>query len=127
MLNAVAASHYTQRFDELEHYLAVRTNSPWAPALDAALGKHYFDIGRYTLALEHWELAWAATRNYESGRGKEWPIIRWGEPDNRNGPVDRRVKPGSETRPMEKMENDSILVQQGLTATTVSFGTADQC
>jgi hypothetical protein len=64
----------------LEEYLRVRTNSPWAPSLDAALGKHYFDTGRYTLALEHWELAWLATKDYESGNGKrvaDYTLAHW--------------------------------------------------
>ena len=34
------------------------------------MGKHYFDTGRWTLALEHWELAWEATRHYPAGREK---------------------------------------------------------
>src|SRR5437867_1455170 len=55
LLVNVASSNYRTGFDELEAYLQARTNSPWAPSLDAALGKHYSDTGRWTLALEHWE------------------------------------------------------------------------
>jgi tetratricopeptide (TPR) repeat protein len=80
MLVNAAASNYRSGLDELEEYLKVRTNSAWAASLDSGLGKHYFDTGRYTLALEHWELAWAATKDYRSGNGKkvaDYVLAHW--------------------------------------------------
>jgi RHS repeat-associated protein len=80
LLANVAASNYRTGFAELEQYLAARTNSPWAPSLDAVLGKHYYDHGRYTLALEHWELAWLATKEYRNGSGKavaDYVLAHW--------------------------------------------------
>ena len=49
---------------ELEMYLAAHTNSAWAPSLHANLGKFYLDNGYVTLALEHWDQAWADTKSW---------------------------------------------------------------
>jgi len=48
--------------------------------LDAALGRYYYDLGRYTLALAHWELAWHATKDYPNGNGKivaDYVLANW--------------------------------------------------
>jgi len=49
LLENLAANNYRAGLAELEEYLAAITNSPWPPSLDAALGRFYFDMGRYTL------------------------------------------------------------------------------
>jgi hypothetical protein len=80
VLRSSRASDYQTGLPELEQYLATFTNSPWAPSLDAALGKHYFETGRQTLALEHWQLAWEATKNHPSGNGKkmaDFALAHW--------------------------------------------------
>ncbi len=69
-LEAWRASRYQNGVEQLEEFLNTLTNSPWAPSLDAVLGRYYYDVGRYTLALEHYELAWAATKHDASRNGK---------------------------------------------------------
>ena len=71
LLNVAAINNYRTGLEDLEVFLNIYSNSPWAPSLDAVLGRHYFEMGRYTPALEHWELAWEATKHYPSGNGKE--------------------------------------------------------
>ena len=80
MLNLAAANQYANGLNNLEEYLAARTNSPWAPSLHAVLGKHYHSIGRDTLALQHWEAAWTATADYPDGNGKrvaDFVLAHW--------------------------------------------------
>lgn len=80
LMDTLGRSDFQVGLDELEQYLQARPTSPWAPALDAALGKHYYDTGRYTLALEHWELAYAATKGYRDGNGKkvaDYTLAHW--------------------------------------------------
>ena len=54
LLNVVAINNYRTGLEDLEVFLNIYSNSPWAPSLDAVLGRHYFEMGRYTPALEHW-------------------------------------------------------------------------
>jgi RHS repeat-associated protein len=55
----------------MENFLTSRPRSDWTPGIRAQLGKHYRDEGRYTLALQHWELAWEATKHHKEGSGKQ--------------------------------------------------------
>jgi hypothetical protein len=48
---------------EIEQFLGQVPDSPWAASLHASLGHHYFDHGRYSMALRHWELAYDLTRD----------------------------------------------------------------
>ncbi len=80
ILNVALTSNYQTGLDDLEVFRNTYTNSPWAPSLDAVLGRHYFEMGRYTLALEHWELAWEATKNFPTGNGKQvadYALANW--------------------------------------------------
>jgi RHS repeat-associated protein len=80
LLDNVAANNYRTGLAEVEEFRNAMTNSPWAPSLDAVLGRHYFEMGRYTSALEHWELAWEATKNYPAGNGKnvaDYALASW--------------------------------------------------
>jgi hypothetical protein len=55
-------------------------DSPWVPSLRINLGKYYRDNGQYTLALEHWEAAWEATKHYPAGEGKkvaDYALAHW--------------------------------------------------
>jgi len=64
----------------LEGFLRASPNSGWAPSLRAFLGKHYRDRGRYTLALEHWEKAWAATKDARDTNGRnvaDFTLAHW--------------------------------------------------
>jgi RHS repeat-associated protein len=66
----ITTARYTPvDYRPLEEFMAANPDSPWLPSLRANLGRVYEGQGRYTLALEHWERAWTATRN-ETGCGK---------------------------------------------------------
>ena len=54
----------------LEKFIADNPESPWAPSLRANLGRYYREHGRYTKALQHWELAWHATHTAKDGAAK---------------------------------------------------------
>jgi hypothetical protein len=56
---------------DLEMYLAAYANSPWAPSLHANLALHYRSRGQTSVALEHWEDALVATKDYPAGDGKK--------------------------------------------------------
>ncbi|MBM3883652.1 MAG: hypothetical protein FJ387_28755, partial [Verrucomicrobia bacterium] len=55
----------------LESFAAEHPISPWKPAVHALLGKHYSDMGRFTLALQRFDLAWQTTRSAPEGPAKE--------------------------------------------------------
>ena len=57
--------------DSLESFIKGYPDSPWTPSLRANLAKHYRDRGYYTLAMEHWEAAWHATKTAKSGGAKQ--------------------------------------------------------
>ena len=57
--------------EALEIFIGTYTNSAWLPSLRSQLGKYYRERGRYTLALQHWEASWAATRDATDGPAKE--------------------------------------------------------
>lgn len=54
----------------LENFIASHPDSSWTPSLRVNLGKHYRKEGRQTLALNHWEAAWQATKHSKDGDGK---------------------------------------------------------
>ena len=64
------ANGYQAGVDDIESFIGAYPNSAWAPSLHANLGRVYLDRGRMSLALEHWEAAWLATRPYPDGSGK---------------------------------------------------------
>ena len=47
----------------LEQFLSKYPDSPWAPSIWMNLAEYYREHGRYSLALDHWEKAWAATKS----------------------------------------------------------------
>jgi RHS repeat-associated protein len=55
----------------LEKFIADHPASPWVPALRANLARYYREHGRYTRALENWELAWKATHEAKDGAAKK--------------------------------------------------------
>lgn len=64
----------------LESFLVTCTNSGWAPSVRSVLAKHYRDRGRYTPALQHWELAWNATKDAKTGTAKQiadFTLVHW--------------------------------------------------
>ncbi|MDX1952628.1 MAG: cysteine peptidase family C39 domain-containing protein [Verrucomicrobiota bacterium] len=56
---------------QLVQFADALPNSAWTPHLNALLGHHFFEQGRYTPALRHWEIAWEQTKEYREGNGKE--------------------------------------------------------
>src|SRR5260370_14701718 len=54
----------------MEEFVRNHPASPWTPALESQMAKYYREHGYYTLALKHWESAWAATKALD-GTGKE--------------------------------------------------------
>lgn len=80
VLDNIAVNRYQSGLEDLEAYLGTLTNSAWGPSLHSVLGRHYFENGRYTLALDHWERAWLATRDYPDGNGKavaDYSLAHW--------------------------------------------------
>jgi len=47
----------------IEQFLLAYPDSEWSPSLHSNLAEFYRSTGRYTLALRHWELVWAATKD----------------------------------------------------------------
>src|SRR5206468_11693477 len=63
----------------LDQFISAHADSPWTPCLRAGLGQYYREQGRYTLALDHWQKAWAATKSL-SGPGKhvaDFTLAHW--------------------------------------------------
>ena len=66
--------------EALEGFVEAHPNSPWTPSLRASLGRYQRDRGRYTLALKHWEAAWRATGEADSGPAREiaeYTLVHW--------------------------------------------------
>ena len=70
--NRDEAQHQIQAatVEELEQFIQAYPESVWVPSLRANLGKHYRNIGRYTLALEHWGASWEALKGATDGPAK---------------------------------------------------------
>ena len=47
----------------LESFVTANPDSVWSPSLHVHLAERYRNFGRCTLALEHWEAAWNATKD----------------------------------------------------------------
>lgn len=75
-----AARAHQDEIASLETFVATAPASPWTPSLRANLGKYQRLHGRHSLALEHWEAAWEATKHYRSGHGKmvaDFVLAHW--------------------------------------------------
>src|SRR6478736_5578879 len=46
----------------VEEFIQTHPDSGWTPSLRANLAVYYRSLGRYSKALEHWKLAWEATK-----------------------------------------------------------------
>jgi hypothetical protein len=67
-------------FEALEVFLEEYPGSVWMPSVRSNLGKRYRELGRYTLALEHWEQAWAETASARDPGGKrvaDFTLAHW--------------------------------------------------
>jgi RHS repeat-associated protein len=82
-------------FAALEDFLQTHATSAWAPSLEVNMAEHYRGRGRYTLALQHWENAWEATKQSPDAKAKQiavravsgWTrlLASLGEKDRANG------------------------------------------
>jgi hypothetical protein len=69
-LQAITTNRTYEVLTPVESFIQEHPASGWTPSLRANLAVWYRHLGRYTLALEHWESAWDATRHFQSGSGK---------------------------------------------------------
>mgnify|MGYP001564069749 CR=1 FL=1 len=63
-----------------ESFVAANPNSAWTPSLKANLGYFYYQSGRYTLALSHWETAWDQAKGMQDRWGKhvaDYSLAHW--------------------------------------------------
>src|SRR6266542_3637215 len=58
--------------ESLEAFLADNPQSQWSPSLHVHLAEHYRHIGRYSVAVTHWETAWNATKGHTDSASREW-------------------------------------------------------
>jgi len=54
----------------LEAFIKAHPDSPWAPSLRGKLGEYYQQNGYSTLALNHWQAAWEATKQKTDDQAK---------------------------------------------------------
>ena len=55
----------------LESFLSQYPSSAWSPSLRSHLAEHYRNLGRFTLALSHWEAAWNSTKDSDDAGSRE--------------------------------------------------------
>jgi hypothetical protein len=80
LLNECKGRGTYEAVGELEEFLATLPDSAWAASLRCNLAYYYRVRGRYTLALQHWQAAWEATRHFEAGAGRriaDYTLIHW--------------------------------------------------
>jgi hypothetical protein len=65
------SGHQADALLGLENFVTNHPASSWIPSLRSDLGYHYRQVGRDTMALQHWEAAWNATWTAESGAAKQ--------------------------------------------------------
>jgi RHS repeat-associated protein len=70
LLNVLTPVPDQDWFQSVQQFIDARPHSPWTPSLRSAYAYACRDTGRMTPALEHWEKAWEATREYKDGNGK---------------------------------------------------------
>ena len=66
-------------YEPLERFILDHPTSHWVPSLRANLGQAYRERGHYSLALDHWEKAWASSSTV-IGRGKwvaDFTFAQW--------------------------------------------------
>jgi len=54
----------------LAQFVTAHPESAWTPSARSILARYYRANGRYTLALEQWQSAWKATKDFANGDGK---------------------------------------------------------
>ena len=69
-LNFDQPKDFKRTADQVEGFIASHPTSRWTASLRSNLGQYYREHGRHTLALQHWEAAWEATKDFKDGNGK---------------------------------------------------------
>jgi len=68
-LRQAVTGRWPESLVSLEQFITNYPSSAYLPSVESQLGKVYLDSGRDTLALQHWEAAWAATKDIQGGPG----------------------------------------------------------
>src|SRR5579862_8068701 len=69
-LRAFQNNQWQAGYAAVEAFIATYPQSAWTPSVRSQLAAAYYRDGRYSLALQHWEAAWQATKDLTSGPGK---------------------------------------------------------
>ena len=69
ILESLRNGHETSVLNEVALWLDTNANNSWAAALRANLGMVYLRSGRFSCAIDEWELAWTASK--EAAQGTE--------------------------------------------------------
>lgn len=80
ILSSFPSSDPEPLIQALEEFIATNPQSPWTPCLRNNLGQYYRINGRYSLALQHWEAVWEATKQIAGGQGKrigDYALAHW--------------------------------------------------
>ena len=75
-----AARARQEEIAALEAFVASHRGTAWTPSVQANLGQYHRQQGRFTLALQHWEAAWQATKHHRNGQGKrvaDYVLAHW--------------------------------------------------
>jgi YD repeat-containing protein len=117
----------------LEQFIQTYPDSAWTPCLRANLGKYYRKQGRYTLALQRWELAWAATKHLggPSKRVADFTLAHWTSLLASLGRVDtlRKLFDETKNRPLDGgyLQQMFDAAREGYQAMLVHPGSSFQC
>jgi RHS repeat-associated protein len=66
--------------DGLTAFMEAHPHSPWIPSLNGNLGNYYRERGYFSLALEHWQAAWDATKDMTDLKGRQvadYALVNW--------------------------------------------------
>jgi RHS repeat-associated protein len=66
-LEAARTNRLAEPLQRVDEFISVHPTSAWTPSLRANLGAYYRQSGRYTLALNHLQAAWSATKDASQG------------------------------------------------------------
>lgn len=71
LLSVLESADRDVQFSRLTDFVQRYPGSSWTPSVQAVLGLRCRDTGRQTAALDYWTKSWQATRQSQSGPGKE--------------------------------------------------------
>jgi RHS repeat-associated protein len=70
LLAAISAFQAGEGFAALEAFLTANPDSAWSPSLEVNVAEHYRNVGRYSLALSHWQSVWETTKLSQYANGQ---------------------------------------------------------